>query len=147
MSQDFSRRRFLTSAAILTAASTLPSRALASRTGGDVFTNASVGAYVQGLLTREHFETLIGTLFLAFLDDDRTAYMRLRSVEELKPRQTKDAVAAFHLSFSTGGVAVEQGSYLLDHATLGRFALFLVPGVAAHGELTCGAVFASIGTR
>lgn len=128
MYPDTSRRSFLRAAALLTAASTLPSRALAVRTGGEVFTNASVGVYGQGLLTHEHLKTLIGSLFLAFTADRGTAYLHLRSVEKVQTKAKQAGWESLFLSFDTGGTALEQDSYLLDHGTLGRFALFLVPG-------------------
>ena len=140
MHNTISRRRFVLSGAAVTVAATLPGSALASRAGDEVFTNASVGIYAQGLLTAQHCKGLIGTLFMAFLEKQHVAYLRLQTVTTVEIKSKRVSYEAFHLSFSTGGVVLDQDSYLLDHGTLGRFALFVVPGLDAHGAPTCGAV-------
>jgi len=153
-----SRRYFLaTSAAVFTAA-TLPKSLFAERLGGNVFTNGSLGAYAQGILSQANFEAQVGSIFKAFLDNDEVAYLRLQTVTGTStpatpvkvplrgnvipavrvPTLSSPQITSFQLSFSTGGAAFDQGTYLLDSATLGRFACFLVPG----GGGSCGATFA-----
>jgi hypothetical protein len=156
-----SRRKFLAiSAATLTVAS-LPKCLLAERIGGEVFTSGSLGAYAQGILSQTVFQKLIGTEFRAFLDSYAVGYMRLESVTGgtpssspgtpqrggaaiagLRAPQTpvEQAMVSFQVSFSTGGAKFPQGTYLLDHATLGRFACFLVPSDPVGGP-TCSATF------
>jgi len=165
------RRRFLVASAALVTGVTLPKSLFASRIGGDVFTSASLGAYSQGLLTQANFERVIGSQFTLFIEHNKVAYLRLRTVESLGPQtgeasssQTSPAVrrakspivpvpgstvpskqvGGFHLAFSTEGAAFDQGTYLVDHGTLGRFALFLVPGDPTHGNGSCGATFTSL---
>ena len=153
-----SRRQFLATSAVAFAATSLPKSLLAERTGGELFTSASLGAYAQGILTQATFEGLIGTLFMAFLDNNAVAYMRLVSVTGnspstgsavkgsaatsllRRPANTVNSVVSFQASFSTGGANFSQGSYLLDHGTLGRFACFLVPSDPMGGP-TCSATF------
>jgi hypothetical protein len=165
------RRNFLVASAALVTSVTLPKSLFASRIGGDVFTNASLGAYSQGLLTQANFERVIGSQFTLFLEHNKVAYLRLRTVESLGPQtggtlssQTSPAVpraksqtvpvpgstapaqqvVGFHLTFNTEGAVFAQGTYLVDHGTLGRFALFLVPGDPIHGNVSCGATFTSL---
>jgi len=154
-----SRRCFLATSAAAFTAATLPKSLLAERLGGNVFTNGSLGAYAQGILSQANFEAQVGSIFEAFLDNDEVAYLRLQTVTgtssaptpPIQPRSRANFVPAvrvptvsslqitsFQLSFSTGGAVFDQGTYLLDSATLGRFACFLVPG----GEGSCGATFA-----
>jgi len=151
-----SRRQFLATSAAALAVVSLPKSLLAERLGGDVFTSASLGAYTQGILSQATFEGLIGTQFKAFLDNNAVAYLRLESViggtsAETAPRlrgnvatpalrTSATQMVSFQVSFSTGGAKFGQGSYLLDHGTLGRFACFLVPSSPAGGA-TCSATF------
>jgi hypothetical protein len=154
-----SRRHFLATSTAAIAVATLPTPLFAERLGGEVFTNGSLGAYAQGILSQANFESRLGSIFKAFLDNDKVAYLRLQTVtgtsaSSTPPLPTQGRVSlsqarraptfnspqitSFQLSFSTGGAIVTQGSYLLDNDTLGRFACFLVPGA----EGFCGATFA-----
>ncbi len=47
--------------------------------------------------------------------------------------------------FSSGSTVVPQDSYVIDHATLGSFTIFLVPGKDEHGGNTCTATFYHLG--
>jgi hypothetical protein len=154
-----SRRCFLvTSAAAITAVA-FPKSLLAERLGGEVFTNGSLGAYAQGILSQANFEAHMGSTFKAFLDNDEVAYLvlqavtgtnssstisvrllsRVNSIPALRrPTSNAPEITSFQLSFNTGGAVFSQGTYLLDSVTLGRFACFLVPGAEGH----CGATFA-----
>jgi hypothetical protein len=161
------RRQFLASSAAAVTMAALPSSLFAERMGGKVFTNASLGAYAQGTMTQETFEGVVGSSFKIFLDDFRAAQLRLLSVTPLgaaaatatnnaapviKTRASvgrgtvapvappKQQVTGFYLTFSIVGEAFPQDSYLLDHGTLGRFAVFLVPG----GTGNCTATFCQL---
>jgi hypothetical protein len=149
-----SRRDFLVTSSALLAGAAFPKALFAQRIGGEVFTNASLGAYTQGLLTQVNFEKVIGSVFTTFLDNGAAAYLLLRAVTAsttsvatasttqqltVSPRLTavlpprNPAAAAqqptnFQLHFNITGPAFPQDTYLLDHGTLGRFAAFLVPG-------------------
>lgn len=155
------RRHFLAVTAAAVTVAALPKSLFAERLGGDVFTNASLGAYAQGLLTQATFEKHIGSVFTAFLDDDAVGYLTLEKVvgqptspsmaaassntaNQLRMPGTsatrQQQVTSFHLTFSTHAV-FSQGTYLLDHGILGRFAVFLVPGDSVKGNGSCGATF------
>ena len=165
------RRRFVVASAALVTSVTLPKSLFASHTSDDVFTNASLGAYSQGLLTQANFERVIGSQFTLFIKKNNVSYLRLLTVESLGPQTggvlssqpspstprakslavpmpgastLAQQVVGFHLTFSTEGAAFDQGTYLVDHGTLGRFALFLVPGDPTHGNGSCGATFTSL---
>ena len=162
-----SRRNFLAAAAAAMTGAALPHSLFAERLGGDVFTNASLGAYTQGLLTQTTFEKHLGSVFTAFLENNAVGYLLLQKVDGLQASMTatnpslptanslqpaatlatqhtvaaaQQQMTAFHLTFSTSAV-FNQGTYLLDHGILGRFAAFLVPGDAVKGSGTCGATF------
>jgi hypothetical protein len=159
-----SRRRFLAASAATLAAAALPTGILAEQLGPDVFTNASLGAYTQGLLTQANFSTLTGSVFTASLPDGSYHYLTLASVAaapgssrttNAAPRaiaapkitlNTSVQVSVFYLIFDVQGDAIPQGSYLLDHGTMGSFVIFLVQGQTPEGTPTCVATFASLGS-
>ena len=149
------RRKFIVLSAAALSSAALPKHLLAERLGGPVFSNASIGAYEQGLMTPATFENLVGSEFRIFLEDYAVANLRLNSVtnkvfgptpERLKTRQASPKLIVprgadlsisaaatqptfFQLHFGvSGGRSFPQDSYLLDHGTLGRFVAFLVPG-------------------
>jgi hypothetical protein len=158
------RRSFLSSSVAAATIAALPKSLFAEPIAKNVFTNASLGAYTQGLMTQAHFTTLIGSSFNAFHASGDVSKLTLVSVETLMPggvgsttlqsavrpvAALKKSIAStpvnsFHLSFSISGKAMDQGSYLLDHGTMGSFALFVVPGSEASGAQTCGATFSSL---
>ncbi|NYF80598.1 DUF6916 family protein [Granulicella arctica] len=163
------RRHFLVASAVLVTGAAFPTSLFASRIDDDLFTNTSLGAYSQGLLTQANFEHVIGSQFTLLLKNNDATHLYLRTVEPLGPQgggafssQTSPAVrraksltipvpgstgsakqvVGFHLTFSTESTTFDQGTYLIDHGTLGRFALFLVPGNQTPGS--CGATFTSL---
>lgn len=157
-----SRRHFLAASAATVTAAALPKSLLASSTRHEVFTNASLGAYTQGILTQANFESVVGSTFTLFLDNDAVTYLRLVKVIGAStsgltatqglsrapltaarvPRVAPTQTTSFRLSFSTSGaVFFPQSTYLLDHGTLGEFAAFLVPGDPILASGTCSAVF------
>lgn len=151
-----SRRQFLLASTAAIAGATLSRNLFAQRIGGAVYTNASLGAYTQGLLTQANFEKVVGSVFSLFLDNYAADNLLLRAVTSsptpasasnaagqaistirpigaptLPPRTIGKAAQqpmSFQLHFNVSGVAFGQDTYLLDHGTLGRFAAFLVPG-------------------
>jgi hypothetical protein len=156
------RRQFLVASSLAAVAAAVPKSLFAmeqQRLGGDVFSNASLEPYLQGEMTQANFEKVVGSTFTIFLDNDQVDYLRLRSVtsgsDAMTNASTKPVTAAaqkaklataalqptsFLLHFDFGGPGFPQDSYLLDHGTMGRFALFLVPGSAQK----CVATFCTI---
>jgi hypothetical protein len=157
-----SRRRFLAVSAATIAAAALPERFVGQKLGAGVFTNASLGAYSQGLLTEANFTNQVGSVFTALQPDGSYAYLTLRSVQTVtlgsaakttaaprvlsgtQPGSASLQVFSFELVFDVQGSALAQGSYLLDQGTLGSFAAFLVPGATTTGSPTCMATFSSL---
>ena len=100
-------------------------------------------------MPREYFAGAVGTSFKVIFPEGTTApmWLTLMAVEDLPSlaavntasfavpmRQSAMAPATngFMLRFGTTG-QLEQGSYLFEHETLGKFALFTVPdGQQAH---------------
>ena len=57
------------------------------------------------------------------------ATLELAAVDDLQGHNLRDRDDAFALTFhGRRGSALEQGTYTLEHASLGRFPLFLLPG-------------------
>ena len=140
------RRQFLALSTFAVASSAWAKAAPADRLGGPVFSEASRGAYAQGLLTRKHLEALVGSLFMVFLDDDAVAYMRLKKVAEfpssVSSANTNTTVKRVGVTATSSATAVES-FYVVDHGTLGRFAVLLVPSPESAPERTCTATFTS----
>lgn len=158
-----SRRRFLAASAATLAAAALPTGILAERLGANVFTNASLGAYTQGLLTQTNFSAVTGSVFTASLADGSYRYLTLKSAVTTTLTNSRNTIASartitapqltlntsvqvssFSLVFDVQGDAIPQGSYLLDHGTMGSFVVFLVAGQTPAGTPTCVATFASL---
>jgi len=162
-----SRRHFLAASAAAIAAAALPGDVFAQRLGGEVFSDASLLAYARGTLSQTNFESLVGSFFKIFLENDEVAYLRLQTVTGTgdpsirqgifqlpvqTPGQTglttrgstptAPQMTVFHLRFSTGSAPVGQGTYLLESGSLGQFACFLVPGAEGY----CTATFAYLGS-
>ncbi len=153
------RRDFLAVTTASLAAAMLPQTILGESRIPDVFSNANLGAYGQGLLTQATFERLIGSTFTAFVGTDLYAFLTLRSVTDLvaaatargnsaskavvvpAPRsKAATTITSFYLDFTVSGAPFAQATYTLDHGILGRFAAFLVPSKAATAP-SCGATF------
>lgn len=151
------RRHFLASSSAVCALAVVP-KSLLAQSARAVFTNASMGAYTQGILTMANFTALVGSTFTAFLPDGGFAYLRLQSVTSLSTSQTSSNFAtravqshaeqpaqlldnSFLLTFASGNQVLPQSTYLVDHGTLGSFAVFLVPGSTTPGSATAHATF------
>lgn len=124
----------------------------------EIFSGANLGAFTQGLLTEANLQRVVGTLFMVFLDEYRVSYMRLREVSAssppplVNPEQVHVAplvrkktlvpgTESFLLVFNSDTELTSQGSYVVDHGTLGRFTLFMVPGGQGPGQTTCVCTF------
>jgi hypothetical protein len=137
----------------------LPKQLLGQASEKEVFTHASLGGYLSGTMTEAAFMKLIGSVFTAFSAKGVLSHLTLQAVQDnaaqgeaavagaaknpVRP-STKTATTAtsgFSLSFLIAGAPIKQGTYLLDHGTMGSFAVFLVPGGEGHGPETCAAVF------
>lgn len=148
------RRQFLAVSSAMLAGAALPKSLLAQRQGGEVFTNQSIAPYVQGEIRAAHFEKVVGSQFTIFLEKNAIGMLRLEAVTKSSdddtkrrdlPAYSRRAMAAvqpksFQLQFSVHGPAFAQDSYLLDHGTMGRMAMFLVPGQSG---ATCTASFSA----
>ncbi|WP_263385225.1 DUF6916 family protein [Granulicella arctica] len=107
-------------------------------------------------MTEAVFEKHVGSLFTMYLYKNNMVFLRLDKVNHVgvktAPDQTEKpgalalssiAMTAFSLVFDSNNVEVPQDSYLVDHGVLGRFTMFLVPGLALSGKKTCIAYFSS----
>jgi hypothetical protein len=158
-----SRRRFIAASAVTLAAAALPTGLLAEHLGAAVFTNLSLGAYTQGLLTQAGFTAVIGSDFTLQLPDGSYRTLTLQSVNTVTSASTSSTsagprvvvnpkisinapaqISTFVLVFAVQGDAIPQGAYLLDHGTLGAFALFVVNGQTPAGTPTLVATFSQI---
>lgn len=152
------RRKFLVTSSALLAGITLRTGLAQRLASEDTFTNATLGAYQQGILTQPQFEHRIGSLFMFFSNTMDVVYARLRSVTpyELNApaklpgrmvtphapiRSLTRQVNTFTLLFDCENQLPAQKSLIADHATLGRFVMFLVPGTSSSGTPTCSSVF------
>ncbi len=158
------RRSFLSVSAAALAAASFPKYLFAQTRGIQIFTNASSGAYTQGLMTQVHFKQLIGSIFTAFHATGETSSLKLVQVSDAVVQSSAVAptvsaaigrlgglarpvsrpvttISYFSASFAVTGKALPQDSYLLDHGTLGSFAAFLVPGLSPNGAASCSATF------
>jgi hypothetical protein len=154
------RRDFLAVSTAAVATAFLPASVLAQTSLPEVFSNANLGAYSQGLLTQASFERLIGSTFTVFVDTDLYAFLTLRSVTDMAAASTAPAtpaakgtaisaprsktanpkITSFFLNFSVAGSTFPQDTYTIDHGILGRFAALLVPGRPTAAP-SCGATF------
>jgi hypothetical protein len=88
-------------------------------------------------ITRADFEAHKGSTFQMSVGAQRTLALELLETQPLPTRKGAKR-DAFLLRFrATDGSGVPQGTYALDHATLGAFELFLVPA----GPMLYDAVF------
>jgi hypothetical protein len=135
-----SRRNFLVTGQTLLAAAVLPRKffgAVASSGFG-----SSEGANLDAF-TKDTFLPLVNSTFAVGSDSTTKAYFTLLSVEDMNsetpmpdasvtvpPIQANTAppmIDTFVLHFYATGDTLEQGTYELEHDTLGRFPLFVVP--------------------
>ena len=95
---------------------------------------AESAAAVDGLerLGRRDFAAHLNSDFAVRRADGSTAWLKLISIENIVPNERAAAgtrkLETYALRFLGAGADLEQQTYELEHAVLGRFALFLVPG-------------------
>jgi hypothetical protein len=149
---DASRRNFLVAGQALLALAAIPIKifgAAASSFGSSKAANLA-------LLSRESLLPLLNSSFAVRGGVLTMAWLTLQSVEDMNqkvsaptipmavpPKPAKGAppkIDTFALHFHLIGETLEQGTYELEHAALGRFPLFVVPS----GASTCVAVISHI---
>jgi len=140
---DASRRNFLVAGQTLLAFAAMPMKffgAAASSWGSSKAANLA-------LLSRENFLPLVNSSFAVREGTLTMAWLTLQSVEDMNqkisapmlptavpPKSAKGAppkIDTFALHFDLIGETLEQGTYELEHAALGRFPLFVVPSGAS----------------
>jgi hypothetical protein len=156
------RRSFLALGSSVAIVSALSEKLFAQSSSSDVFSARNLEAYSQGAMTQSKFEGVVGSFFTIELGTGRYASLKLVSVKAVASSASTPAQPAvgklrvlagggsapvappssskFNLNFSSGFQLVPQGTYTLDHGTLGKFPAFLVPGDPVHGG-TCSACF------
>jgi hypothetical protein len=122
-----------------------------------VFASGNVAAYDHGGLSETVFERHLGSVFTAYVGKTKVISLRLEKVNHVVAKTVPDrtgkaalpgrplpAVTAYSLIFDTDGREIPQDSYIVDHGVLGRFTVFLVPGISVSGKKTCIAYFSSM---
>lgn len=89
------------------------------------------------------FEAYVNSDFRIFSHGRRETWLRLVLVEDFPTRESITAPnECFRLLFSGAAEsALSQGTYSFDHAALGSFPLFIVPGKPLDGRVHYEAVF------
>jgi hypothetical protein len=116
---------------------------LAATTTPTAFAQESHAAERTAGLTREGFAKLVNSSFTVQLATGTHAYLVLGSVEDLNRKADSDESAmavppprrrsftpqtdSFALHFYGAGAGLSQQTYTVEHDSLGRFELFLVP--------------------
>jgi hypothetical protein len=141
-----SRRRFLLAGQTFLAAAALPIKFFGASAASSLGATSNVNLATA---TKTTFQPLINSSFAVQSGSQTTAWLTLLSVEDMnsksastseqmvfglkaaKPaQQTTDT---FALHFYGTGETLKQGTYDLDHHTLGKFQLFVVPsGTSAY---------------
>jgi hypothetical protein len=134
-----SRRTFLVAGQTLVAAAALPMKFFGAATSQFGSANtANLASWTKGT-----FEPLVSSSFAVHSGALITTWFTLLSVEDMNlktPRQAapmafgprtlrtaQPAINTFALRFHATGDTLEQGTYELEHPTLGKFSLFVVP--------------------
>lgn len=140
-----SRRTFLKATSLACAASAMHPM-LHAQNGGtpDPFSNQNLEPGQQGLLTLSAFKAVLQSIFTLFLTDGTTRTLRL--VDASSPA-SGGSEQVFTLSFTVAGGAFPQGTYTVDHATMGSFALFVVPSSTDSRAQSCTAVFNNLSSQ
>lgn len=141
-----SRREFLVGGQVLLAATAWPTKFLGAAIGTSL--NPSKTANLQ-TMNMASFKPLVNSTFAVRTGAKTAAWFTLVSVEDLNVNETKHATSVavapkarkmltptsetFALHFQATGETLGQGTYELQHATLGQFSLFVVPaGTSAY---------------
>jgi hypothetical protein len=134
-----SRRTFLVAGQTLVAAAALPLKFFGAATSQF----GSLNAANLALWTKGTFEPLVSSSFAVHSGALVTTWFTLLSVEDMNLktpgqtapmafglrtlRTTQPAINTFALHFHGTGETLRQGTYELEHHTLGKFSLFVVP--------------------
>lgn len=135
-----SRRNFLVAGQTLLAAVALPMKFLGAATASSFGSREAANLASS---TRESFLPLVNSSFAVHSGSSATAWLTLLSVEDMNPKApvkaspmalapkaastTPATTDTFALHFHGTGEALQQGTYELEHASFGRFSLFVVP--------------------
>jgi hypothetical protein len=137
-----SRRTFLVAGQTLLAALALPLKFFGAATLEFGSANsANLASWTKGT-----FDPLVSSSFAVHSGARTTAWFTLLSVEDMNSktpietapiafgrkalRTPQPAIDTFALRFHGTGEALQQGTYELEHRSLGRFSLFVVPSGA-----------------
>jgi len=125
-----SRRGFLVAGQTLLAAAAFPTKFFGASTSE--FGSTNLDSWTKGT-----FEPLVNSSFAVRSGAQTVAWFTLLSVEDMKaPAQAAGPKAlatppvfidTFALQFHGTGETLRQGTYELEHRSLGRFSLFVVP--------------------
>lgn len=142
-----SRRKFLLAGQTLLAAAAMPIKFFGAAATLDLSSSKNANLATA---TKATFQPLINSSFAVHSGSLTTAWLTLLSVEDMNsksiaslapmmfgqksvmvaPRQATDT---FALHFYGTGETLKQGTYELEHHTLGKFSLFVVPsGISAY---------------
>jgi hypothetical protein len=96
-------------------------------------------------MTREMFVALVNSTFVITHPVHGKVETYLKDVEDLRPPAFKNNKATGHECFNLifvnqSGVEFTQGTYAMEHAKLGKFDLFIVPGTSQRYGRNYGAV-------
>lgn len=92
--------------------------------------------------TKATFQSYLNSDFRIYSNGHSKTWMRLVLVEDFPTRELRARDECFRLLFSAPAeTALPQGTYQVDHAALGTFALFVVPGQLVDGKRHYEAVF------
>ena len=136
-----SRRKFLLAGQTLLAAAALPIHFFGAAS------NVSFGSSKAANLasaTKATFQPFVNSSFAVQANSMTTAWLTLLSVEDMNakaaapstssaftglrsPKAAPQVTDTFTLNFQGTGETLKQGTYELEHKTLGNFQLFLVP--------------------
>lgn len=122
---QISRRNLLTAGVVAAASVVTPSAGSLLRAG--------VPADPYRPVSREQYARLVGSTFRVHVDSTQTTDVVLTAIEDARTaRDPRRAPTAMHDAFSlvftgSGRRAFPQGTYQLDHSTLGTTMLLLVP--------------------
>lgn len=96
-------------------------------------------------ITREMFVNSVNNTFIIYHPVHGKVETYLKGVEDLRPPAFKNNEKTGHECFNLvfvnqSGVEFTQGSYAIEHAKLGKFDLFIVPGTSQRYGRNYGAV-------
>jgi len=97
-------------------------------------------------ISMKMFADFVNTDFVVNHPEHGRISVYLKEVEDLRPQafkfNSKAGIECFNLIFvSQNNVELGQGTYMMEHAKLGSFELFIVPGIARrYGRNYCATI-------